>query len=103
MYLMSEKNSIKKSSRSPQSKSTKTVEEEKFHILHSPRYPGIENQKKMEDAHGVDQVVWLGIKFNLLLGLLVVIIILLFEFDLNTITQFVTEFIDLIITILHIK
>ena len=94
---MSEKSSIKESSSSRQSKSTEVVKEEKFHILHSPGYPRIENQKRMEDAHGVDQVVWLDLK----LGLLVFIIFLLFKFDLNTITQFVTEFIDLIITIIH--
>jgi len=94
---MSKKNIIKKSSSSPQYKRTETVEEEKFHILHSPGYPGIENQKKMEDAHGVDQVIWLDLK----LGLLVVIIFLLFKFDLTTIAQFITEFIDLIVTVIH--
>jgi hypothetical protein len=99
---MSKKNSIKKSSSSPHSQSIKTVEEEKFHILHSPGYPGIENQKKMEDTHGVDQVVWLNLKFNLLVAIIFLLFILLFKFDLNTITQFVTKFIDLIITVIHI-
>jgi hypothetical protein len=80
----------KKSSSRPQSKSTQTVEEEKFHILHSPGYPAIENQKKMEDAHGVDQVVWLDLKLSLLVAIIFLLFILLFKFDLNTITQFVT-------------